>query len=154
MRLTEAQIARVHALEDARGVVTADQVVEEAKNKRSPLHALFEWNLSKAAALQWVSRAREIIGAVEVVVVNETTTVRSPFYMRDTSLGGDQGYRAVSSLRADPEQARESLIFTLTVASGHLKRAYDLAEPLGLTREIDALLEQVAGVQRAIRTAA
>ena len=64
------------------------------------------------------------------------------------------GYRAVTALRENPNSARESLIYALETAAGHLRRAYDLAEPLGLQGEIDRLVEQVAGVQRLLRTAA
>jgi hypothetical protein len=64
------------------------------------------------------------------------------------------GYRSVSALKADPESARKSLVYTLDVAAGHLRRAYDLAGPLGLAVEIEGLVEQVMGVQKKLKTAA
>lgn len=153
MTLTLDQIAHVRALEDAQGHITPDIVVADARQKTSPLHELFEWDKSKAAAAYWIWQARTIIGAVHVTVVNETTTVKAPYYVRDPEADG-QGYRSVTALRSDPQQARASLTYTLEVAAGHIRRAYDLAEPLGMAGEIDGLLEAVAGVQRALRSAA
>jgi hypothetical protein len=57
-------------------------------------------------------------------------------------------------LRSDPASARQSLIYTLEVAAGHLRRAQDIAQPLGLQGEVDQLLAQVMGVQRLIKLAA
>jgi uncharacterized protein YigE (DUF2233 family) len=153
VKLTQEQIAHLRTLEDSLGKLTPDRVVEDAKRKQSPLHALFEWDKAKAAAIQWIAQAREIIGAVQIVVTNETTTVRTPVYVRDPDASG-QGYRSVMALRADPDRARESLVYTLEVAAGHLRRAYELAQPLGLAMEVDALLDQIVGVQRSIKTAA
>jgi hypothetical protein len=73
--------------------------------------------------------------------------VKSPCYIVDTTVSGD-GYRSVAAMKTDTPAARESLVYTLEIAAGHLRRAYDLAGPLGLEREIDALLAQIAGVAR------
>lgn len=150
MKLTQAQIARIRTLENTTGHVTAPQIVKDAQNKRSPLHALFDWNVKAAAQKYWLWRAREILGAVTVVITNETTTVKAPVYVHVK----ETGYQNVAHLRRDPAQARESLIYTLEMAAGHVRRAFDLATPLGLQREIDLLLEEIAGVQRVIRQAA
>jgi len=154
MKLTTEQIARIKSLEDEQGDVTADQVVADAKDKKSPLHELFEWDKAKAAAAHWRDQARQIIGAVRLIVTNETTTVSVSGYVHVPRADGTQGYRSVSALRANPDQARESLIYTLEVASGHLRRAFDLAGPLGMSGEIDALIDQVVGVQRSLKVAA
>lgn len=153
MKLTKAQLARIHALENDQGQITPSQVVRDAKDKRSPLHVLFDWNQKRAAEKHWLWRAREIIGAVTVVISNETTTIRSPVYVHLPDVKG-QGYQSVATLRQNPNQARESLIYTLEMASGHLRRALDLAAPLGLRNEIDTLLAEIVGVQRVVRAAA
>jgi hypothetical protein len=149
MKLTRSQIARIKDLENARGQVTPRAVVTDAKRKNSPLHKLFDWNIKNAAEKWWDHRAREILGAVPAYEIehHEYTLKPSPLYIKDTTVNG-QGYISMVSLRNDPINARESLIYTLEVAAGHLRRALDLAEPLGLSGEIDHLLEQVAGVQR------
>lgn len=154
MTLTQAQVERVRSLEDARGGITPDVIVQDAKNKRSPLHKLFTWDLKKAAELHWLDQARAIIGAVRIVVTHETSVVRAPMYVRDSSMGNAQGYRSTTALRADPEQARESLILMLRVAAGHLARALEVAGPLGLSAEVEGLIEEIVGLERKAQRAA
>lgn len=154
MTLTQEQIAHVRSLEDARGGITPDVVVADAKRKDSPLHGLFEWDKGKAAAAHWIQQAREVIGAVRVVVVNQTSTFRAPVYMRDPDAAGGQGYRSVVALRSEQDRAREALVATLRTAAGHLERAHALAEPLGLASEIDDLVARIVGVQRSVTSLA
>lgn len=153
MTLNELQIAAVRALEDANGRLTPDQVIAAAKPKDSALHPLFEWDKTKAAQAAWLQTAREVIGAVRIVVTTQSSTVKAPCYVRDPDATG-QGYRSAAQLREDPIAARASLVYTLEICAGHLRRAYDLATPLGMTAEVDVLITQVTGLQRAIREAA
>lgn len=153
MKLTEVQIERVRQLESARGEVTPRAVVEDAKDKSSPLHELFEWNKVKAAEAHWLQTAREVIGSVTLIVTTTEHTIKTPHYVRDPDANG-QGYRSVTALRTDPASAREALISTLQVAAGHLRRAQDLAQPLGMQADIDRLITEVLGVQRLIQVAA
>lgn len=150
MKLTQAQLARINGLENRKGQISARRLLDDAKLARSPLHSLFNWDLKHAAERWWLHRARLIIGAVTIQVTYEHSVVKSPCYVVDTSAKGE-GYRNVVSLKKDTASARESLVYTLEIASGHLRRAYDLAGPLGLADEIDGLLEQIAGVARVAR---
>lgn len=150
MKLTAAQVAAIKALETSSGRIAPQAVVKAAKHKASPLHGLFDWNVEAAAGRWWLQRAREIIGAVTVLVVNKETTISAPCYVVDMSVDG-AGYRSAVSLKTDPESARDSLVYTLEVAAGHLRRAYDLAGPLGLELEIDALVRQIVGLTGTVR---
>jgi hypothetical protein len=151
MKLTQAQIKRIKALENRRGQVTPRRVIEDAKSPKSPLHELFTWSEGEAAEKWWLHQARLIIGAVRVMVTNETHSYRVSGYVVDTTMEGS-GYRSTAAITSDPESARESLVYTLEVAAGHVKRAFDLSGPLGLAKEVDALLAQIAGVQRLARS--
>jgi hypothetical protein len=124
-------------------------VVEAARSRSSPLHKLFDWNIKKAAEEWWLQRGRVILGAVEIHVTTKRFSYKTSAYMRDTT--AKEGYRSVVALKADTVNARESLIYTLETAAGHLRRALDLAVPLGLSREVDDLLQRIAGVQRVIQ---
>lgn len=147
MKLTQGQLSRIRGLENSKGQISARRVLDDARSAKSPLHSLFNWNVKHAAEHWWLHRARMIIGAVTVQVTHQHAVIKAPCYIVDTSIKGD-GYRSVSTMKADPASARESLIYTLEVAAGHLRRAYDLAAPLGLVKEIDSLLAQIAGVKR------
>jgi hypothetical protein len=149
MKLTAKQEQHIRSLEDKHGRITPTRLVEDAKRKSSPLHRLFRWDLRQAAEAHWIQRAREIIGCVVYKVTHDTQTLQAVCYVRDPSKAGNEGgYRRVDAVSSDPEAARESLIYTLETAAGHVRRALDLAGPLGLAREIDALLAEIVGVQR------
>jgi len=150
--LTTEQIASVLELENDAGVVTPDAVIEAARNRSNPLHELFEWDKGKAALAHWRHRAREVIGSVTVVVTTSTSIVRTPHYVQNPdSPAGAQGYRSVDALRREPEIARRAVAMALEVAAGHVRRAVDLAEPLGMRAEIDGLLDRIVGVVRVVR---
>lgn len=117
------------------------------------MHELFDWDVKGAAERWWLYTARVIIGSVEIQITTKNFAYKAPVYMRDTAVEG-QGYRSVEALKDDPVHARDSLIYTLETAAGHLRRALDLAVPLGLSREVDALLVRIAGVQRVIKNRA
>lgn len=154
MKLTQAQLAHIKSLEDSRGRLTARRVLEDARKPKSPLHTLTVfrgWNVEHATRKWWLHCAQLVIGAVTYQVTHNERVIKAVAYVVDPSMkgnGGGGGYRSVQAMQADPESARESLIYTLEIASGHLRRAYDLAPALGLTRQIDALLAQIAGVKR------
>jgi len=150
MKLTKAQIARVRSLETGDRQISARRVLNDARKPASPLHTLFNWDVKASAERWWLHRARLIIGAVQIQVTHGETIIKVPCYVVDRSVKGD-GYRSVVALKADTASARESLVYTLETAAGHIRRAYDLAGPLGLQREIDSLLAQIAGVQRIAR---
>lgn len=114
------------------------------------MHSLFDWSIKRAAEKWWLHQARVIIGAVQIQITTETFSYKASAYVRDTTTEG-QGYRSTIALRSDTTSARESLIYTLETAAGHLRRALDLAVPLGLSQEVDVLLARVAGVQRIVR---
>lgn len=152
MKLTQAQLAHIKSLEDRQGRLTARRLLADARKPKSPLHTLSVWrgwDTARLAEKQLLHCAQLVIGAVTYQVTHNHRVIKSVAYIVDPSaksVGG--GYRNVSALRDDPDSARESLIYTLEVAAGHLRRAYDLAPALALTREIDSLLAQIAGVKR------
>lgn len=147
MKLTQSQLEAIKALENKRGQIAPRQVVEAARDAANPLHALFDWDANAAAEKWWLHRAREIIGAVTIQITEQHSVVKAPYYVVDTSAEG-QGYRSVVAMKSDPASARESLVYTLEVAAGHLRRAYDLAGPLNLQAEVNTLVQQITGLQR------
>jgi hypothetical protein len=152
MKLTRTQLAHIKRLEDARGNLTAKRLLADARKPKSPLHSLSVWrgwNMARLAEKQLLHCAQLVIGAVTYQYMHDERVIKAVAYVVDPAMkGSGGGYRSVQALMEEPESARESLIYTLEVAAGHLRRAYDLAPPLGLTKEIDALLVQVAGVKR------
>jgi hypothetical protein len=55
------------------GKVTAEQVLEKARNKNSVMHPYFDWD-KKSASYKWnLHQARMILNSIEVVYINEET---------------------------------------------------------------------------------
>jgi len=68
-------------MEQNNGKITPTDIVEDAKNKESPLHDYFEWDNSEASRKYRLDQAREMLESVmEVVVVNEVETVQRSFF--------------------------------------------------------------------------
>lgn len=152
MTLTEAQVVRLASLETDDGRLNTAVVIQDAKKKSSPLHSLFQWDLGKAAYAHWTQTAREIIGVVTVLRETHERTIKVPKYAKDPDT--KSGYRSTDALRVDPRSSRQSLIYTLEVAAGHIRRAHDLAAALGLQDQVDDLLQQVLGLKRSLEKAA
>jgi hypothetical protein len=142
-------IERIKALEIA-GIITADAVLEDAKNEESPLHKYFEWDDSKAATMFRKDQARELIRSVRLVLVEDKFQIATVAYVRNPDAAHDeQGYSSVMSLRTDKDRARRALVAELQRAENALQRAYDVGGSLGLSKEIQTLLAQLRNVSNA-----
>jgi len=79
---------RIVSISEQRGgsIVPAD-IVEDARNQSSPLHPNFEWDDAKAAHLHRIQTARNLMGAIIVVKVNEEviTPVRAYVHVKQES---------------------------------------------------------------------
>lgn len=146
----EAIRERLAQIEKANGGrLTPDAVVKDARNKDSPLHDQFEWDVKKAAAAYWIEQARELIVSVKVVIRTEHTRVSAPYYVRDPSAEHDrQGYVSVPTLRTDQDSARDALISEFGRVAAALTRARALAAALDAGSEVEALLQGVVGLRQ------
>src|SRR4051812_8867384 len=89
----DLRAAAIAACADAAGVVTAERVLEAAKDPTSVLHDEFEWNDDKAAHQHRLDQARTIIKAVKVQIIVKNHRIIAPFYVRDPQLDhNQQGY--------------------------------------------------------------
>lgn len=126
------------------GRITPDLVVADAKNKNSPLHGEFEWDVRKAAQAHWIDQARALIASVTVIVRTTTVDVRSPAYVRDPNRSaGEQGYISVDNLRSDSDAARSALVSEFTRVGDLLRRARILARALEMEDQVERLVRGV-----------
>lgn len=139
-------------LHRAKGSLSPDDVVEDARRKDSPLHDLFEWDTKKAALEHWREVARALIRSVRVVVVNEERTITAPYFVRDPSLpSGTQGYTTTKRLRDESDLAREAVADECSRAAAAFRRAEEVAEAVGLKQDVRALLDQTMNLGRRVR---
>lgn len=133
------------------GRLTANDVVEDAKNPESPLHDMFDWNVDRAAHQHWLRRAREIIVSIKVVEKVQEERIECVYYVRDPHQEHDQqGYVSLTTLKSEEQLAMDALRQEFLRAKAIFKRARDLSDVLEIRSDvvdvsdrIDMLLERV-----------
>lgn len=142
----EAVVARLGALADKEGRLTPEQVVEDARDPKSPLHPCFEWDDSKAAHQHRLYQARKLV-AVYVTQTIETRQIRVPMFVRDPDAAPNaQGYVRTVVVKTEKERAREVLLDELGRVAAITQRARALAALFGLENEVDLLIDGVGSV--------
>lgn len=128
--MTDVIREALRALEE-NGRLTARDVVTAARDPASPLHDCFEWDDSTAAEAWRTEQARSLIRSVVVNVTVEERTISSVHYVRDPTVGDEQGYVSVPQLRSEPEAAKAMLVVEFQRAEACYKRAMNLTAALG-----------------------
>lgn len=132
---------RLQTLAGRDGRLTAAAVVDDAADKKSPLHGEFEWDDSVAGHKYRIEQARTLIASVKVEVSIGSREVAA--YVRDPDAKStEQGYRSVANLKTDRERAREALINEAGRAASYLQRVRDLSVALEMNDQVDEILEE------------
>jgi sugar-specific transcriptional regulator TrmB len=142
------EIAALHG-----GSLTADLVVQDAKNPESPLHAYFDWDKDSASYKHWIDTARSLIASVRVVITTEKVVIKAPFYLRDPSKkGNEQGYTMLTKVRSDRSMAAEVINHEVALIIAALRRAKNVAQALDMVDEMENLLTQVLALRSKVET--
>lgn len=129
--------------------LTCEAVIEAARDPRSPLHGLFEWDLGRAAYQHWIVQAREVITTYRVKTTTSTMVFEVPFYARNPKAPADrQGYVSIDRMRTDEDLAREHLLAEFGRVRSALDRARGYAVTLGHAGDVDGLIANVVGIRR------
>jgi hypothetical protein len=107
--IAASELARI---KDERGSLKAGDVVEEAADPSSPLHALFPWDDSEAARIGRESIAARIIRSIKVTIVTtakEPIVTRAFISTRDANAKGSRTYDLTTSA-LESEEGRAFLI--------------------------------------------
>lgn len=95
------------------GLVTPKIVVQEAKNRKSPLHDYFDWDTKNAAEKYWLVQARTLINHIEITVTmnGEEQEVRAYLNVTSTETNGntEQVYVTVEKALTDEEYKKQVL---------------------------------------------
>ena len=143
--------AALKAIEDEKGRLTAEAVVQTATPEDHPLHGQFEWDDEAAGHQHRLDQARHLIKAVMVRLEIDHRVVTSIAYVRDPAAVPKQGYRSVTAIISDPDDAREAITAEFARVSRHLRRARDLGSALGLAELIEPLLADLEQLDAVIR---
>lgn len=138
------------------GLLEPDHVVDDSRrDKNSPLHGMFDWNIESAARKHWIDTARAIIASVYVVVRTEKVEIKVPCYVRDVSRPSrEQGYVSVESLRSDEDLSRATLIAEFTRVGDLLRRARGLAVALNVSDDVDRMITDIVGLREQLEHSA
>lgn len=132
------------------GVLTPNAVVDDAKDARSVLHEVFEWDDSKAAHAHRLEQARALIRSIRVEITIESRIVNCVGYVRAPDVEPEeQGYRATGNVRDDADLARDALRHEMARALAAMRRARELSLVFGLTDELEALIDGAEAVSLA-----
>lgn len=88
-----AQVVGEHvaAIEERDGEVTKESFLDSARSKKSPVHALFEWDNRKAGEKWRLQQAKNILSCLRIQIVNEgQNPIRTRAYI-NTVPGRDNG---------------------------------------------------------------
>lgn len=142
VRITEAAVAELHAIAETKGLLTAEAVLDAARNKASALHPLFTWDTKRAAELRRLDEARAIIMSVkvrfEVDPAKPSMNVRAFVSLASDRVAGG-GYRPIKLVMEDPRQ-REQLLRTAIEELSALRKRYEHLQELA---KVFAELEEV-----------
>lgn len=99
------------------GLLRVEHVIEEARDRGSPLHEQFTWDNKKAAHEYRLWQARELIGQYWVVEAVSNEPIRMLLSLTNDRMGRT-GYRFSADVLADPARRNEWLAMALADLQG------------------------------------
>lgn len=129
----------LESLEDERGRLTPEAVVEAAKDPDSPGHAYFDWDDGEAAHKWRISQARSIL-SVKVVRKDSESSYKAPRYVHDPFVEpAQQMYVAVRYAKTDDQLKREIMLDEIARVEAGIVRAQGLAKYFSVESELNNL---------------
>lgn len=122
------------------GVLTADLILEAAKNQNDPMHSWFDWNPLDAARKWNLSQARQLVSSITVVYrtegSKETKSVRAYLSVATETA---REYRAIIDIQTD-ERLRDAILErALTELKAFQRKYEDLREFTSIFAELEVI---------------
>jgi len=111
------------------GSITPEILVNEAKKRKSPLHAIFEWDDTKAAENYRLQQARILLNNIQVTIITDNESKNISVY-EVTSV--KDGYKAIDTFNSDDIEF---------VKIGIERDLFYLKKKLSLYKQFDKVLE-------------
>jgi len=111
------------------GSITPEILVNEAKKRKSPLHAIFEWDDTKAAENYRLQQARILLNNIQVTIITDNESRNISVY-EVTSV--KDGYKAIDTFNSDDIEF---------VRIGIERDLFYLKKKLSLYKQFDKVLE-------------
>lgn len=138
----EAEIVGAYLIELQRiGVqITAENIEQDARNPRSPLHPYFEWDDARAAYQHRLEQARLLIRSIEITVVRPS--------------GKEDRIRAFHAVKDESNGRRKIYVPTKTVFSNDIyaeqiieRARWELKTWMDRYEQYDSLADEVKAVK-------
>lgn len=139
----DAQVIGEHLeeLATASGSVTPVTIVEDARNPASPLHENFDWDDTTAAGSWREHTARNLIGSLVVVKVNEKQVAGTVRAFVSVRVGNQPGtYQPIVNVMEDAELRKQLMERARQELHQWRNRYADLQEFSKVFRAVDELL--------------
>lgn len=117
------------------GKITAEDVLNAARDEGSPLHSCFEWNERKAAHEYRLVQARTLLRSIEIVEGDDRPAVRAYIVIRE---GGEDTYQGTADVMKDAGKREQVLLRAYTELLSWRDRYADLREFSSVFGEVDA----------------
>lgn len=119
-----------------RGILRPRQVLAYARDKKTALHKVFEWDNSKAAEEYRLEQARRLIRCTVTVINDDKAPIHAYVSLMPDRRGGDS-YRSLVEVMTDVGLREQLLAQALCEAESWRKRYERLAELSPIMRAID-----------------
>src|SRR4029077_8454198 len=134
----------ITSLADDNGYINPKRVIEAARDPVSPIHTDFEWDAETAAEQHWLDQARTLIRFVKLNVQIHSRTVVAPYYVVDPERPlHSKRYVELTIAGRNKEVAQQVLLAELDRIAAAIRRAQQIADVLGLSDELERLLDDV-----------
>jgi uncharacterized protein YecE (DUF72 family) len=140
----------VISLAEGNGYISPERVIEAARDPTSPIHTDFTWDVREAAREHWLDQARTLIRFVKLNVQISNRSVIAPYYVPDPQRPThSKRYIELTVAGRNDDVARQVLVAELDRIAAAIRRAQQIADVLGLSDQLDELLDNVTNLKTA-----
>ena len=106
-KISKDVIKTVLKVKNEKGL-TAEAVVDEARNKSSPLHSMFDWNDTEAAEKWRIQQARVLINQIKVEI-NEKEYFAFENLTLEINESSNREYRTMVEIMSDKDMCQQMI---------------------------------------------
>jgi len=121
-------VNELQRIQSVYGAITPEIIVNEAKNPKSVLHPIFEWDDSRAAVNYRLQQARILLNNIQVTILSDGEAKEISVF---EVISHKEGYKSIDTFTADDIEY---------VKSGILQQLSFLKSKLKLYKEFDKVL--------------
>lgn len=102
-------IAELKDIQEIRGEITPEYVIESAKNKKSTLYNFFEWDNEKAAAKWRIQQASRLLRNIEVITITDGYTKKIRAFEVIKRIGEETSFVSFDSSSSSSSSRNKSI---------------------------------------------